>query len=534
MTPFLQFRLWARNAPASERTTAALVALVVLGLLVWAAVPTGNRTILGAGSTSGPASPGVAGSVAANGASAGSGGAVPSAAPAISGSATGAAAGSSASSPSGSSGGVTGSGGSVGNTAGSIPASSPGACADRSASDQGVSGTQIHVGVILLNLGGPGLSADSAIGLPTPQQQQAMAAAVMDFINKNGGVACRQLVATYYQANPLDTSNEHAVCLQLAQDRVFAAIDGGGLTTPSSVRDCVPQERIPMFSPTALLASEANQFFPYLFSDFGRDDEIMRDSVFAFRDLGLFSSSKGFKKLGLFRDDCAPEVPAQVQQLLAQVGLTSGQISTYDIGCPSGEATPDQLEQAVLQFKTAGVTHVLPLVGAPILSNFTRVAQQQGFVPRYLDPDYQGQINLLETSSQAPDPTNFDNAVGITPTRIGLFNSGLPVNPGTKQCDQILTSHGMQPIGETSYSEGVFCSEFFMFAAAASRAAALTRTDLVGGLDQAGSLDLAFQAGPATFGTARQVTGGSFFEPVQWHRECTCWKVIGQFKPNYR
>ncbi|MHB8669678.1 MAG: type 1 periplasmic-binding domain-containing protein [Acidimicrobiales bacterium] len=544
MTPFLQFRLWARRAPLSERAITALSLLAVLALLSWAFVPSPTHTSVvieptGAGVSSGPGVGATSGDSIPAGPAAGSaagqaaltpstvGGLVTSGARPGSGAAGGG--------PSASVGAVGPAGPGPGTVGPSSSASGSSTCSGkRAATDQGVSATQIHLGVILLNLGGPGPVANSALGIPGPQQQQDMATAIIDSINKRGGVACRQLTATYYQADPLDSSSEHAACLQLAQDRVFAALDGGGLTVPPNVRDCVPREHIPLFTPTALLASEASQFFPYLFSHFGREDELIRDSVLASRDLGSFDRAKGFNKLGLLVDDCAPEVSVEAEQSLSQIGIGSNQISKYDIGCPStAQATPDQLGQAVLQFKAANVSHLLPTVGAPTLSNFTRVAQVQGFNPRYLVPDYQGQINLLETPSQQPQPDNFNGALGITPTRIGLFNSGLPVNPGTKECDQVLASRGIAPISESSYSEGTFCSEFLMFEAAASHAPNLVRTELAAGLDRSGSLDFAYQTGPGLFDQPRQVSGGSYWEPVRWLSSCKCWKVIGPFRPNY-
>src|SRR5581483_4064024 len=45
VTPFLQFRLWARRGPAAERAAAGVAALLALALLAWVLVPTpGRRT----------------------------------------------------------------------------------------------------------------------------------------------------------------------------------------------------------------------------------------------------------------------------------------------------------------------------------------------------------------------------------------------------------------------------------------------------------------------------------------------------------
>src|SRR4051812_13054608 len=43
MTPFQEFRLWARRAPSGERFSAGLAAATVLAVLVWILVPTNSN-----------------------------------------------------------------------------------------------------------------------------------------------------------------------------------------------------------------------------------------------------------------------------------------------------------------------------------------------------------------------------------------------------------------------------------------------------------------------------------------------------------
>src|SRR4051794_37185025 len=52
MTPFQEFRLWARRAPANERISAAVATAIVLALLVWVLIPSST------GSNSASAFPG--------------------------------------------------------------------------------------------------------------------------------------------------------------------------------------------------------------------------------------------------------------------------------------------------------------------------------------------------------------------------------------------------------------------------------------------------------------------------------------------
>src|SRR4051794_3511804 len=43
MTPFQEFRLWARRAPSGERFSAGLAAATVFAVLVWILVPTNSN-----------------------------------------------------------------------------------------------------------------------------------------------------------------------------------------------------------------------------------------------------------------------------------------------------------------------------------------------------------------------------------------------------------------------------------------------------------------------------------------------------------
>ena len=44
MRPFQEFRFWARRAPLSERVSASVAMVLVLGLIAWLAVPDRDDT----------------------------------------------------------------------------------------------------------------------------------------------------------------------------------------------------------------------------------------------------------------------------------------------------------------------------------------------------------------------------------------------------------------------------------------------------------------------------------------------------------
>ena len=386
---------------------------------------------------------------------------------------------------------------------------------------------------MILSLAGP--VGNQAVGVASPQQQQQMAQALIDDVNAAGGVDCRKLIATYYQVNPVDSVNQHSECLQIAQDAVFAVIDGGGLSYPIASRDCVAQSKVVLYSQVGIVPTEGNQqFYPYLFSPAGIYDVDMRDVILGAKQQGYFSPSSGFKVLGVLQDDCTPEVNSDLAAALSQAGIGGAQISRFDFACPPyGFAPPSAMAQAVEQFKLAGVTSVIPITGGRSFDTFTRIAQQQGFRPHYAVSDYDGLSSTVE-SSQSPDAQNFDGAIATIPWRTGQLASNLPLDPASKRCDQEMSAHGLPAMAESSSIQGVYCALFTMFTTSAEHTRTLTRSALVEGLDSSGTIDFSYPFADGTFTRSHKVAGGDFWRPIQWHAACTCWKVIDPtFRPSF-
>src|SRR5439155_10531758 len=127
---------------------------------------------------------------------------------------------------------------------------------------------------------------------------------------------------------------------------------------------------------------------------------------------GFFDPATGFKKLGVMYFNCVPEVITKVMDWLHQAGLPDGNVVTYNAGCPSPPlANPSDLTQAILKFKTSGVTHVTFVYFMGSIGNFTTVAQQQDFHPKYgiADDGYIG----VSGGTGKPDADNFDGTLAI-------------------------------------------------------------------------------------------------------------------------
>lgn len=539
MTPFLQVRLWVRKAPMAERIGVASAVLTVVALLALALVAggapggvvagTGTGPTGGGGARTGPAAsaPGRVGQLSRAGPSTGvgaSGGVATGQAPA--GSGVPAASGGSGSS--GAAGGSVAAGTGAHGSASPSPSGSP-PCTVPAASGQGVTASEIRLAVVIPDI--EGQAGNELFGVPPPQTVQAMYQTAIDDANRNGGVDCRKLMPTYYFPNPLDQSQEHSQCLQAVQGNPFAALDTG-FSYSAPVKDCMAQAKIPDFSSAPLFSSEAHQYFPYAFSFWGVWDRLMRDYVLGSRQRGWFH---GMKKVGVLEEDCFPELNSELLANLAAVGIGGSQLTTYDFGCPSGLAPPNEVEQAVLQFKTGGVTHVMDAESIGNENYFSKYAQQQGYRPKYTLPDG-GAVSTYESPDFAPDPTNYNGALSITPSQYGAENTpGVATSAATQHCDRIMAAAGL-PSAEKSPDafSGVTCDIVSMFVAAAAHASSLTRTALVTGLDTSGSLDLSFPGGPGQFNQPGVVTGGQFWRTLAYDGSCPCFKVVdATFRPNF-
>jgi hypothetical protein len=411
------------------------------------------------------------------------------------------------------------------------PNAGTGTCGPLTNTDQGVSATQINIDVDVANLGGQ--AGNSLVGLPSAQQEEATYQAAIDAVNRGGGVRCRKLVAKYYAVNPLDQSSLEAACLQIVADHPFALLDEG-LSSPAgspTPRDCPPSYQVPEFGTQPLSQAEHDRFAPYLFSDGGTAEGVVHDWVLAAHQLGWFA---GAKKIGLLEQDCVPDINHLVLSDLAKIGVSASETTTFDFGCPNAIPPPNQVEQAVLQFKTAGVTNVMD-DGGVYENYFSKAAKAQDYKPKYSVGD-QGTIALWDNPNFGPDPQNFSGALAITPTQYGAENTpGTVFNPQTSTCDKAMAAKGL-PSAERSPDGlgGVACVAVNMFATAADRAPVLRRTDLATGLRLTGHLDFSFPIGPANLAAAQGLHGGGYWRADTWVTACSCFRVSdATFSPSF-
>jgi hypothetical protein len=533
MSRYLELRSWLRTSSAAEKKLAAGAAIVALGLVGWALVPTGgpggNTIAVGgsgaAGSSQTLPSASSGGSGQSSSGVSGSQGSVAAVGPSATAGSTGASSsGAQATTPAGQV--PSGSRGAPATTPASTASSG---CRNLTKTDTGVTATQINVADVLLVLGGA--IGNSAVGAASPQVQEQMAQAVVDDINAHGGVDCRKLVVTYYQNNPIDSTSAHNICLQIQQAGIFAVL--GGFFYPAGANDCLAQARIPVVaSTTPPTPSEAKQYYPYLMSVESDPTQEYRNSIFGLEARGWFTAAQGFQKLAVLEDDCSPEIDQAVMNYLAQAGVPSSQIVKNEFACPSGGfASPSDMGNFATQDSLAHVTNVVEVTGGGSFKEYSSAAQSQGYKPKYLVSDYDG-FMVTAVSSTGPDPHNFDGTIATTDTRFGETNTPGLSDPATQACIALFARHGMPASYVTgNYLGGGTCVLFELLAAAAAHDPGLTRAGLATGLGQLGRFNMPYPLQDSIYQapgriTPVKITGGDFWWTVEFYSSCTCWKVI--------
>jgi len=511
VTPYLQLRLWWRRAPYANKLATSLTLAIVVAVAAWILIPTGGddatnvtgvdaaegATVAPGDATSGVGAPAVTTPTATGDAATGGGAAASTNPTAAAGRGTGSVA--------------TASGGT--------------ACLQAPSGTPGVTDKEIVFGYGYANLAGP--IGNSAVGLGSPDEYKRLAQAVVDDINARGGVQCRKVVLKVYEGNPVNQDQTRATCLQVGQDRPFLFADSGAFAYPLGAYGCLPQQKIPVVTPAMILGSEVSKFSPYLTSVASDSPTEMRDVALGGAQQGFFDPAKGFKKLGLLYEDCTPEVNRDLDAGLARAGVPSGQTSKYVFSCPSsGFAPPNEMSQAVTQFKLAGVTHVIPLTGGGSFKPFTEIANSQGFKPRYLITNYNGLIITSATSLQ-PNPDNFDGSLAISTGSYGMDTTpGVQPDPGTRRCQAVIAKAGLPPDFVWGKQGGQVCSVLWTAEVAIKHARTLTREAALPGLFNAGSVQLAFPNPDTTFKAPAKFFGGDTWSTVQWHKDCSCWRIL--------
>ena len=413
--------------------------------------------------------------------------------------------------------------------AGSIPTTGPGW--DAKHVYIGVD-TQKDVNTAAQSVGAKGLDAGD---------QEAEVNAVVGYLNARGGLFGRQIVPVFRDHSTVATKQNPdatgaATCSYFATDKkVIALFNPVTLLDVDSFRSCMAQHRIPLFSASVAPVTQqiAHKYAPYFFQSVAPTwDALAPVFVASLKAQGYFSSAwntssasavPGKPTIGLIADNTAgdQQSAAVLRNALAAAGYPVKQTFTYDSNNNSS------LSSAVLQFRSAGIDHVMsPDSG---LVAFQLQATSQGYRPRYGISSINAPVTFLQANG-GPSQNAGDVGVGWAPTLdVDDANDPGVINSTQATCDSIMAKAHQSLSGKrlgraVAYA---FCDGLFLIAKGAQAGGGFLGTQIYNGmLKVAPSFPSAFSFAPGLQPDRLFIPGG--VRPLAYVSSCQCFRYASK------
>lgn len=388
----------------------------------------------------------------------------------------------------------------------------------------GVTAKQITVAATVIDISGNSLN-NASFGVPSVADQESDWKLVAANINKAGGIGCRHVALDLYTVNSFDASAAQQTCLNIAATHPFIVLDPGVLTEIGA-SDCLPAHKVPLAS-EYLTEAQLDQYHPYYLQIGDLPEDIVHNGILGLKQLGYFKASKGFRKIGVLYHTCTTALQTAESSALKVAATPSRDIVDYNLGCPTGTDTPASLEQAVLNFKNAGVTDVLML---EITDGgvFTQIAQQQNFKPQYLFAEDDTATNV-STGATAPNPANYNDAVDVLGSAYGEQSTpGYAPSGGTQKCDAMYKAAGKPAVyAQTTGFPGVICDYLWFAQALLSHATTFQASAFPHDMRAMGTVAFSYPFAPTNFAAAPadSTYGVDFWRAAIYHASCKCWQV---------
>jgi ABC-type branched-subunit amino acid transport system substrate-binding protein len=528
MTFGMQIRLWFHQASARERQAAVAVlgCMAVLAVATLVAVPRddGRQTTQALGSSSESTVP--AGQAPDDGAvttDPGLPGSEPGDVSTVDGAPLEAQPGQPATSASSS----NPSGAAPGAAPSAAPGAAPGTAASvpLTASDRGISDTQIKIGFLIAQVGG---LSGAGFALDIRDDADKYAAALTAYVNADGGVLGRQVVPAVRKTDPLNQSDQAAACQAMASDhKVFGVVDVGAISDTPYMK-CIAQDNAMPYVHNTIWGTDWLARSKGL--EVGYPGAIDRVAQTWVRDLKAMGWLPAGGVVGIIGDKCAatsPIIDNVLKPLLERAGASKVVVEKHD--CDAGSIA-SQPPIWVTRFRAANVTHVM--VAASFVSNaiFMNTAAQQGYHPKYSVSDW-WQV-ASDSSAKNYPASQFDGAIAITSNGMLLPQSGKAPWPGWERCNQVAIDAKLPPLKHQASDQELFalCDNFFLMIDGLKAAGPNpTRWDWAAAVQRLGQHP-SVMFGPSNFASGK-VTGSDTVFTAQWMSGCKCFKAITAPRP---
>lgn len=315
-------------------------------------------------------------------------------------------------------------------------------------------------------------------GAPGGQGGKSVPQAVVDYINDHGGIAGRKIVPIYHEINAAAVLTKEGrareaqrMCARFTEDaEVFAVALAHGWS--DEIVTCAVKARTPHVAPDAQYVDEkwAAEIGPFLYVPTGftveRRERTMVERLAA---QGFFD---GDAKVGLLIDGTSPAFKKGADRALKPALAKLGVEVAREVVYPDWFNSP--WANYVLQFQSAGVTHVIWGAGysSPLL--FMRAAENQQYRPLY------GGIGSdrlpAEVAEDAPvEQLRRVTAFGWQPFKDLSTDSG-PITARDAECRGLMEEAGQQieRPGQSEWFADGYCDTLFFLRDGLNSAPALT------------------------------------------------------------
>lgn len=336
---------------------------------------------------------------------------------------------------------------------------------------RGVTDSTITIGVIDAESQDQVL-ADAGVKGGTQGSNERKASALVETINKAGGVGGRTLKLVVYKTNA--SSTPQSTCTFFTQDRaVFAVLDYGQYSN-EDFRACLTKKNVVFIGDNGThFDSQDLRRHPTLWPVNGFDvQRKIRAYIDGLAVQGYFDAwdtrtaapvPRGEVKVGVLYYDVEfnkRQNPA-IREALKKQGVA---FQEFGIRMDGGGNQLSDLRASVLRFSSDGVTHVIfnQEVNGGMFGNFAVNASSQGYYPRYGVSSYDFP-QLVKAN--VPDHKVFHGMKGIGWLPYTDVDTPAPLGPVQKACLEIFSDRGQTPgdVNERTIML-IDCDLFFKFA----------------------------------------------------------------------
>lgn len=419
-------------------------------------------------------------------------------------------------------------------------------------SGPGVTARQVYIGFIYDKNAGA-VNKAAGIGSITSGDTKAEQNAVVNDINKHGGVAGRQLVPVFanFDSESSQTLDQQyaAICQQFTHDqpRVFA-VDGVGV---ESYRKCIAKAGVSMLSDSlpSLGQAEFNRYPGMIELGYPNLDRLAAYYVKPLVEQHYFSpwntvtgtaAPSGVVKVGILTYNdiiFSHAVDTYLVPSLKRLGYTPivekvAQVTTASDYGAQGAA----VSSAQLTFAQNGVTHVIPFESNGGLSElYLAAARPQNYYPRLGISSASGTQALFDAGvadkKQIQGATGFGWIPGLDVHANYNPDNGPYSNANRRYCLNVMKANGI--VFDSSNAQGIalgICAELYLFKTALDK----TPQQIVMGtfLRQVDTLGTSYQAAGSLgeqFGPGRHDPANLAYH-WRWYDDCGCLHYEGKLQ----